>query len=174
MIKKDVSTGFKISLLSVASGNKERIVNELSDAIKKSTGSDPVAILKLFGRYDLCAIYKTDNYLSGPSRKGSIDGIRGSNQILAFPYPSQDKKNLLKAKPSLPIWGLLFFKTNQSLSEEYGYYVEQVLSKNLLNFNLPEGIVIDVLGTTGWAELVFVVRGNKFSSITDALSNISQ
>ena len=70
MIKKDVSTGFKISLLSVASGNKERIVNELSDAIKKSTGSDPVAILKLFGRYDLCAIYKTDNYLSGPSRKG--------------------------------------------------------------------------------------------------------
>jgi hypothetical protein len=174
MKKHDDGVGFKISLLSVASGHKERVVNELSNAIEKGTSSKPIAILKLFGRYDICAIYKTNNYLSGPSKLGSIDGIRGSNQIFAFSYPSKNKQNLFKTKTNYPIWGLLFFRTNQFLSEKYGYLVEQVLSHNLKNFSLPKGIVLDVLGTTGWAELVFIVRGDKFSSVTSTLNEISQ
>jgi len=173
MMGIDDHTGFKISLISVSPGYKENVVDKLSNAIRKGTGSHPIAILKLFGRYDICAIYKTSDYLSGPSKLGSIDGIRGGNQIFAFPCHLQDKNTLSKISSKDPIWGLLFFRTNQTLTEQYGYLVERVLS-DLPKANIKKQVTIDVLGTTGWAELVFVVRGKRFSSVTSALSEISQ
>lgn len=173
MTNENSHVGYKISLLSVSPGSKERVVAKLSKAIKEGTGSKPIAMLKLFGRYDLCAIYETDDYLSGPSKSGSIEGIRGGNQIFAFPYHSHREKKLLSAEAG-PIWGLLFFRTNQLLTKQFGYLVEDVLSGYQANRLSKEGITLNVLGTTGWAELIFIVRGNTFASVTDTLSTISQ
>ena len=167
-------TGLKISLLSVAPGAELPIANKLDQAVRKQTGAPPICFLKLFGRYDLCAIYKADDYVGGPSSSGSIDGIRGGNEILAFPWHHGGASQAFSIGNSGGhVWGLLFFRINESLARQFGATIEVVLAGS--NHGIDDtGTTINVLGTTGWAELVFVVRGNTFAQVTDTLTGISQ
>lgn len=166
--------GYKISFISTTPGKIVQVANDFSEAIVKYSGADPVCFLQLFGKYDLCAIYRTKDYLSGPSKAGSIDNIRGGNQILAFPWLSQkDKQPFANKGSSKKIWGLLFFRTNELLANKYGTIIEQFLADYWADKN-TDTVEFDILGTTGWAELVFIVRGNKFSDVLSTLSQISQ
>jgi hypothetical protein len=164
--------GLKISLLSVVPGEKSTVAKKLEYSILRNTGTPPIAMLKLFGQFDLCAIYQTSDFLSGPSRAGSIAGIRSSNQILAFPYMAGPNDRALFAS-SFPVWGLLFFRINEVLAKRFGAVIEEVLAKGWFGSN-SENVSIDLLGTTGWAELAFVARSASFSRVATVLSGISR
>ncbi|MDH3890522.1 MAG: hypothetical protein OEV49_05510 [candidate division Zixibacteria bacterium] len=164
--------GLKISLLSSAPGSLVDVADKLHDAILENTGSEPVALLQLFGRYDVGAIYYTDDFLSGPSKSGSIDNIRGGNQIFAFPWSHSRDEEFPRCNDDAGyVWGLLFFKTAEMLSGQYGAIIDQVLSDQTAD---SEKVQVDVLGTTGWAELLFVVRGHSFKDVTDALARLGR
>lgn len=166
--------GVKISLLSVAPGKEVAVAHRLSRAIRAQTHRQPACLLKLFGRYDICAIYDSADYAIGPSASGGIDDIRGGNQILAYPWRSG--KRMASAFASrfrdAHVWGLLFFRINETLARQFGARIETVLAG--MNVPQDEDVGVSLLGTTGWAELVFVVRGYTFRAVTATLATISQ
>ncbi|MHC4145182.1 MAG: hypothetical protein ACYSUD_10430, partial [Planctomycetota bacterium] len=105
------SEGYKISLLSATPGKIIPVANDFYQAIKKQTGREPVCFIQLFGKYDLCAIYRSNDFMGGPSKAGTIDNIRGGNQIFAFPWFSASTKRLrMTSGTRKKIWGLLFFR----------------------------------------------------------------
>src|SRR5438045_4071238 len=76
--------GYKVSLMRVAPGEEGFVAKRLETAILRHANSKPICTLKIFGRFDLCTIYRTRDYHGGPSKGGPIEGIRGGNKILAF------------------------------------------------------------------------------------------
>ena len=166
--------GLKISLLTVVPGKERFVADKMQRAINEHPETNPVVTLKLFGRYDLCLIYKTNDFLSGPSRAGAVEGIRGGNQVFAFPWRSDSQDLFLRPDPKLRVWGLLFFRINESLAKQYGAIIEEVVAEKWRKTLQPGETVLDVLSTTGWGELIFIVRGKKFQGVTEALLRISQ
>jgi hypothetical protein len=168
--------GYKISLLRVVPGKEVSVAKKLKKAISDHTPSNPVVLLKVFGRYDLCAIYKTNDYLSGPSKGGSINCIREGNQIFAFPWTHGSTKPPKKFEPNNEkVWGLLFFRINEKLGRNFGLLIENMLTRNWEKvFNKKEDVKIDIFGTTGWAELVLIARGQTFKSVTETISEVSK
>jgi hypothetical protein len=164
--------GYRISLLTVSPGKEGAVTKRLAKAIKKETKSDPVCLLKIFGQYDVCAIYETMDFMAEHSKAGSIDNIRGSNQIIAFPLLPFNAANIFKSG-NKGVWGLLFFRFNESLAKQFGSAIESVIVQHWKKFTSKD-ISLDIFGTTGWAELLFIVRGKRFSDVTMTLSNISQ
>ena len=168
------NTGYKVSLLRIEPGRETYVANKHTAAIKKNAGVPPVCTLKLFGRYDLCTIYRTDNYGDGPSKAGPIDGIRGGNKILAFHWGADRSGETLSVESAKgSVWGLLFFRFNESLAKTYGAQIETALAQRWHNAG-PSNVTLDLFGTTGWAELLFLIRGEKFSDVIQALGKISQ
>jgi len=170
------NVGYKISLQRVAPGDENRVAAQHVAAITKQGGRPPVCVLKLFGRFDLCTIYQTKDYGDGPSKSGPIEGIRGGNKILAFHWGAASKNRKgeeLSIEEGGPVWGLLFFRFNEALAKVYGAKLEMVLAKHW-NENKPKHVALDVFGTTGWAELLFVLRGHKFNEVISALGKISE
>ena len=166
------SPGYRISLLTVASGKEGCVTKSLAKAIKKETKSDPVCLLKIFGQYDVCAIYETMDFMAGPSKAGSIDNIRGGNQIIAFPLLPFGAANTFRWDKK-GVWGLLFFRINESLAKHFGSVIESVIVQQWKKYRGKE-TSLNILGTTGWAELLFILRGKRFSDVTKALANISK
>lgn len=166
------SPGYRISLLTVASGKEGCVTKSLAKAIKKETKSDPVCLLKIFGQYDVCAIYETMDFMAGPSKAGSIDNIRGGNQIIAFPLLPFGAANTFRWDKK-GVWGLLFFRINESLAKQFGSVIESVIVQQWKKYRGKE-TSLNILGTTGWAELLFILRGKRFSDVTKALANISK
>ncbi len=164
--------GYKISLLTVAPGKEGNVANRIRRAIETETGNPPICVLKIFGRYDVCVIYQSKDFLEGPSRRGSIDNIRGGNQILAFPLDAGQGEGPFNTRRG-DVWGLLFFRINESLARTFGAHIDTVLTQYWRE-NALKDVTLNILGTTGWAELVFIVRGKRFSDITTALSNIGR
>jgi hypothetical protein len=133
-----------------------------------------VCLLKLFGRFDLCAIYRTDDYKEGPSKAGPIPGIRGANKILAFRWLLHGQARSLNVEGGHGhVWALSFFRFNQSLVKKYGAGIETALAAYWYNKGL-QGVALDILGTTGWAEALFILRGRRFSDVAIALDTISR
>jgi hypothetical protein len=168
------STGYKISLVRVAPGKEASVAKRLAIAISNHTPSPPTCILKLFGRYDICAIYETKDFLDGPSRAGPIEGIRGGNKILAFHWqPSDEPKGLSVRRFNGSVWALSFFRFNETLLKMAGATMELLLARALRKA-AGKNAAIDVLGTTGWAEIIFLIRARTFKDAADTLSNISK
>lgn len=166
--------GYKLSLLRVAPGKEADVAQKLSAAIETQTGKKPTRILKLFGRFDLCAIYETTDFDAGPSKAGPIAGIRGSNNILAFNWTASGKRQDLTVKGGRgSVWAISFFRFNESLLKQGGARVETTLASYWLG-NPIAGVTMSVLGTTGWAEVVLLLRAHKFATIADALDTISK
>jgi hypothetical protein len=166
--------GYKLSMLRVAPGKEVDVARQLSAAIEMHTGKEPVRILKLFGRFDLCAIYRTTDFEPGPSKGGPIAGIRGSNKILAFNWATGSQaKGLAVEQGKGRVWGISFFRFNESLLEQDGARIETALASHWLNSPIP-GVTMSVLGSIGWAEVVLVLRSEKFASIAKALDTISK
>jgi hypothetical protein len=131
-------------------------------------------MLKLFGRFDICAIYRTRDYLDGPSKFGPINGIRGGNKILAFHWLSpKENSGLSVEQANGHVWALSFFRFNESIVRLAGAQIELKLAGEWHRRTRP-GVSLDVLGTTGWAELLLVLRGSEFKQVTETLSSISQ
>jgi hypothetical protein len=165
--------GYEVSLLRVAPGMESKVAAQLKRAITAHTPSPPICVLKLFGRYDLCAIYETKNFFAGPSKEGPIDGIRGGTKIHAFHWLSSRERHKLaiqSAKGS--VYALLFFRFNEELISKYGADIENQFAKYWNKYG-AKGVTLDVLGTTGWAEILFVLRGETFKEVTEALAAIS-
>jgi hypothetical protein len=168
------SIGYKFALIRVAPGQETSVARQLKQSIYKDNRQQPVAVLKLFGRFDICAIYRTRDYLDGPSKFGPIHGIRGGNKILAFHWLSPDERpGLSVEKAPGEVWALSFFRFNESVVKFAGAEIELILAREW-NKHLQPGVTMDVLGTTGWAELLLVLRGSEFKQITESLSSISQ
>ncbi len=179
------STGYIISLLNVAPGEETYVANHLSRAIKKTSKTrtsknenSPICLLKLFGKYDLCTIYKTQNYFKGPSSLGSIKHIRDGNKILSFRWKVNGQNSFLD-KPSTNnnVWGLLFFRINEKLAKHFGALIETTIAKNfgeVLKQINKNDVALEIFSTTGWAEIVFIVKGKSFRSVISALSTISK
>jgi hypothetical protein len=168
------SEGYKISLLSATPGKIIPVANDFYQAIKKQTGREPVCFIQLFGKYDLCAIYRSNDFMGGPSKAGTIDNIRGGNQIFAFPWFSASTKRLrMTSGTRKKIWGLLFFRINESLAKQFGISIEEVLVEYWTGTK-SQKVSLDILGTTGWAEVVFVVKGERFADVIEALTSIGK
>ena len=166
--------GYKVSLLRVAPGQEADVAGQLRRAILRDSRQEPVAMLKLFGRFDVCAIYRTKDFLDGPSKYGPINGIRGGNKILAFHWLSSgETAGLAVEKAPGHVWALSFFRFNESIVTLAGAETELKLASQWHKYMRP-GVALDVLGTTGWAELLLLLRGTGFKQITETLSSISQ
>lgn len=166
-------TGYNLSLLRVSPGSEAAVVKSLSSAIEKHTPSAPVYILKLFGRFDLCVIYKTRNFKAGPSKGGPISGIRGGNKILAFSWvKSSEDNHLASISDGGPVWAISFFRFNEALLRKRGAKIEHAVADHWLHHQIS-GVKMAILGTTGWAEIVFLIRGNTFATVAKALDIIS-
>jgi hypothetical protein len=169
------NTGYEVSLMRVAPGQEPQVAKQLRQAIAKYSPSHnpPVCLLKLFGRYDICAIYETENFRGAPSKAGPIAGIRGGVKIHAFRWrPPGARRQLAIQHAKGSVYGLLFFRFNERLLAEHGAFIEHLFAQYWHDRKL-KGITLDVLGTTGWAELLFLLRGHKFGEVTQALSEIS-
>lgn len=165
--------GYKISLLKVLPGHEEYVAHELTKNIKSNTSNSPVCVVKTFGTYDICAIYYSPNFESGPSKSGSIKYILGSNEIFAFHW-TKNKNNVLNCMPDKEyVWGLMFLKINGNLAGRYGSSLEKQIAMLVQDSDFGD-VSVDVLGTTGWAELLFLIRGKQFRDISEAISSISQ
>jgi hypothetical protein len=165
-------TGYKVSLLRVAPGNEQAVANRLKRAISWDTHEKPVALLKIFGRYDICAIYRTKDFLDGPSKLGPISGIRGATKILAFHWrASNEPPGLSVEKAKGNVWALSFFRFNEPLLKAVGAEIELALAKM---WHSQRDVTLDVLGTTGWAELLLVLRGDSLQQIRNKLCAISR
>lgn len=165
--------GYKISLLTVCPGKEEAVAEHLRSSILSQTHEEPVCLLKIFGKYDLCAIYRSDNFLSGASKSGSIPYIRGGKQVFAFHW-GRSKRDIKRIKKDgYSVFGLLFLKINRDLLGNFGGYIENVLVNHWFKARLPD-VSVNIFGTTGWSELLFLVNGQSFQSVTDACSVISQ
>ena len=166
--------GYKVSLLRVAPGYEAAVARQLNDSIIKDGQDSAVVLLKLFGRFDICAIYKTDDFLDGPSKFGPIQGIRGANKINAFHWLSpKESSGLSVEKAKGDVWALSFFRFNETVVKQAGVEIELLLARDWSKY-IPSGITLDVLGTTGWAELLLLLRGKTFNQVSTALSSISQ
>jgi hypothetical protein len=169
--------GYKISLMRVAPGAEGAVASKLETAIKKYTGSRPICTLKVFGLYDLCSIYRTRDFQGGPSRGGPIEGIRGGNKILAFHWKAPGNSEQLNIEGAEgKVWGLLFFRFNEDLAKEHGANIETSLVSYWHDWQKQQrrDVAFDIFGTTGWAELLFVLRAKQFKNITDAFARISE
>ncbi len=167
--------GYEVSLMRVAPGQEPQVAKHLRQAITEysHSHSPPVCLLKLFGRYDICAIYETENFRGAPSKAGPIAGIRGGVKIHAFRWrPPGARRQLAIQHAKGSVYGLLFFRFNERLLAEHGAFIERLFAQYWHDQKL-KGITLDVLGTTGWAELLFLLRGDKFGEVTQALSEIS-
>jgi hypothetical protein len=166
------SPAYKIAFLSVAPSSEKFVADHLRSAIKQQTGKEPICMLKLFGKYDICAIYETLDFMGGPSKAGSINHIRTGNQILAFPWVTEKKfSGLNAANGSGSVWGLLFFRVNESLASLFGIKIDMVLAQNWMSES--SDLSLDVIGTTGWAEIACIVRGKHFGDVAKKLLDIS-
>src|SRR5258708_38991122 len=166
--------GYKLSLLRVAPGKEADVARQLSAAIETHTQNKPVRVLKLFGRFDLCMIYRTSDFNPGPSKGGPIAGIRGANKILAFNWIAGSRTRGLAVENGRgSIWAISFFRFNESLLKQDGARVEIALASHWLT-NPIDGVTMSVLGTTGWAEVVVVLRAHRFATVADALDTISK
>jgi hypothetical protein len=171
------NVGYKVSLTRVAPGHDESVASQLKHSIIKDSHEPPIALLKLFGRFDICAIYKTKDYLDGPSKFGPISGIRGANKILAFHWLAATESSGLSVENGKgDVWALSFFRFNEALVKRSGARIELMLAEEWHRHIQPiqPGVTLDVLGTTGWAELLLLIRGSKFNQVAKALSSISQ
>jgi hypothetical protein len=167
--------GFKISLLTVEPGKETSVAKSLQKAIIQETRSKPYCVLKTFGKYDLCEIYKSKDFLSGPSKYGSIDYIRGGNQILGFGWNLKSRKSIFElSKSAGQIWGIIFIRLNETLAKKFGSRIEIELFKQINIIINDKSVKYQVFSTTGWAEIGIFVRGRKFESVIKALSDISQ
>lgn len=166
--------GYKVSLLRVTPGKEAAVAEQLKSSIVKDSNEPPIAMLKLFGRFDICAIYKTRDYLDGPSKFGPIHGIRGANKINAFHWLSPGEQSGLSVeKHKGDVWALSFFRFNESVIKQRGLHLELFLARDWYHY-IPPDVSLDVLGTTGWAELLLLIRGSRFKHITAALSSVNQ
>ncbi len=166
--------GYKVSLLRVAPGQESAVANRLNTSIKRGTKEDPVCLLKLFGRFDICAVYKTTNYGDGPSKYGPIPGILGANKINAFHWLCPGESHGLDVQKSEGhVWAISFFRFNEHLVKRFGASIEIQLATEWRR-HIPNEIAMDVLGTTGWAELILLLRGRMIETVTRTLSSITQ
>jgi hypothetical protein len=121
------SSAYKLSLLKVVPGKEATVSSMLENAVRKKNRNKPVCMLKLFGNYDIAAIYRSKGFVSGAAKAGAIPHILSSNQILAFPWtkPRSSSESLEVASARGHVWGLLFFKLSHALREALGVMAEE-------------------------------------------------